>query len=266
MTILPKRDRAASGLPCFVNLIGERAISSMIPLQRLLADFEVHHFSPHEIVHQTLSEREQMMEGTIATLVDWDTMTPVVLLSLKEVARQRAVPLVVMCGPDQDEHVAALVVGGDDVLTHPVNPIMLQARLRAYKRLVDARQRATATSGDGLPRPEVLDVSPVVADDHDVCTAGPLLLDRTARRFYINGHLEVLPAKTFEVLEYLMAQIGVCHSRDDMLNALWGLDFDTQTNILDRQIYQLRSRLKAYGLDSMIETVRGVGYRLCLPQ
>ena len=206
------------------------------------------------------------MVGAIATLVDWDEMCPVVLVTLKEVARQRAVPLVVLCGPDQDEHVAALVVGGDDILLHPVNPIMLQARLRAYRRLLNTWPKPSEATGDGLPVAELPGVTPFIPEEHDVFTVGPLQLDRTARRFYVKGHLIELPAKTFDLVAFLMGHAGVCHSRDDILNEVWGIDFDPETNILDVQVYRLRSQLKAHGLGEIIETVRGVGYRLINPQ
>lgn len=266
MTVHPPHDHNANGARCFVNLVSACTVSSTIPIDYLLADFTVRHFSPQDVIHQSVFEQESMMVGAIATLVEWDEMCPVVLLTLKEVARQRAVPLVVLCGPDQDEHVAALVVGGDDILLHPVNPIMLQARLRAYRRLMKAWPGSTEATGDGLPVAELPGVEPSIPEEHDVYTVGPLKLDRTARRFYVKGHLEELSVKAFDLVAFLMENTGVCHSRDDILNEVWGIDFDTGTNLLDVQIYRLRSRLKTHGLGDIIETVRGIGYRLIDPQ
>ena len=266
MTVYPLRDYNANGARCFVNLVSASVESSTLPLDYLLADFKVRHFTPQDVIHQSLFEQERMMVGAIATLVEWDELCPVVLLTLKEVARQRAVPLVVLCGPDQDEHVAALVVGGDDILLHPINPIMLQARLRAYRRLTNTRPGPTKATGDGLPVAELADVEPAIPEEHDLYTVGPLKLDRTARRFYVKGHLVELSTRAYDLVEFLMSRAGECHSRDDILNEVWGIDFDTQTNILDVQVYRLRSRLKSYGLGDIIETVRGVGYRLINPQ
>ena len=265
MTVHPSHDYNANGARCFVNLISASTVSSRIPVDHLLADFKVRHFSPQAVIHQNVFEQERMMMGAIATLVDWDEMCPVVLLTLKEVARRSAVPLVVLCGPDQDEHVAALVVGGDDILLHPVNPIMLRARLRAYRRLMNI-QPGNAATGDGLPVAELADVNPSIPEKHDVYTVGPLKLDRTARRFFVKGHLVELPAKAYDLVEFLMSRAGECHSRDAILHEVWGIDFDTETNILDVQVYRLRSQLKSYGLGDIIETVRGVGYRLIYPQ
>ena len=266
MTVHPSHDYNTNGARCFVNLVSVSTVSSKLPLDYLLTDFKVRHFSPQDVIHQSLFEQERMMVGAIATLVDWDEMCPVVLLTLKEVARQRAVPLVVLCGPDQDEHVAALVVGGDDILLHPVNPIMLRARLRAYRRLVNTRPEPTEATGDGLPVAELPGVKPSIPQEHDVYTVGPLKLDRTARRFYVKGHLVELSAKAYDLVAFLMSRVGECHSRDAILSEVWGIDFDTETNILDVQVYRLRSRLKSYGLGDIIETVRGVGYRLIDPQ
>ena len=97
-------------------------------------------------------------------------------------------------------------------------------------------------------------------------TVGPLKLDRTARRFYIKGHLVELSVRAYDLVAFLMSRAGECHSREDILNEVWGIDFDTETNILDVQVYRLRSHLKSYGLGDIIETVRGVGYRLINPQ
>jgi DNA-binding response OmpR family regulator len=231
-------------------------------VERLGQDFQIRQYTPQEVILQDVREQEQMIMGRVAVLVNWDEQGPVVLSVLKAVAHRYAVPLVVLCGRNRAEHVAALVVGGDDVLVHPVNPIMLQARLVAYQRRVGYPSEASAHSGDGLMPLEPPEITAPVLEAHDVCVVGPLVLDRTARHFYIYGHLEPLPVRTFDLMAFFMEHAGECQARDVLLSEVWGIDYETGTNILDVQIYRLRGVLKKHGVAAMIETVRGVGYRL----
>jgi DNA-binding response OmpR family regulator len=64
------------------------------------------------------------------------------------------------------------------------------------------------------------------------------------------------------VLVELMRQVGSTCTREDLLQTVWGLDFDPSTNVVDAQIYVLRQLLKKHKLGGMIQTVRSQGYRL----
>lgn len=245
-----------------VNIVSDDALLATIPVEHLQHDFQIRHYTPQEVIRHAAHEQEQMMAGRVATLVNWDERGPVVLSVLKEAAHRHAVPLVVLCGRNRAEHVAALVVGGDDVLMHPVNPIMLQARLVAYQRRIGYPNEPSAHTGDGLLPPDPPEITTSLLEAHDVQVIGPLVLDRTARQFYIHGHLEPLPARTFDLMAFLMEHAGECQARGVLLDVIWGIDFETGTNILDVQIYRLRGRMKKHGVAAMIETVRGIGYRL----
>jgi len=74
-----------------------------------------------------------------------------------------------------------------------------------------------------------------------------------------------LTSKEFDLMAFLMARVGVCVRRDEILNDVWNIDFDTETNLLDARIYTLRRKLRAYGVGRAIQTVRGVGYLLVDP-
>ncbi|MEM9665208.1 MAG: winged helix-turn-helix domain-containing protein [Bacteroidota bacterium] len=167
------------------------------------------------------------------------------------------IPLFVVCNHLETDCIAALVVGADHVLHQPLSAAMLEAHLRSYWR------------GPQPPRalPPVVHPMEVQATFVPVARAaepseGHLRLDTQARRFHVGGVEVSLTAKEFEVMAYLMARPGLCVRRDDLLDDLWGLDFDPGTNVVDVVIYGLRRKLKPHGMSGAIETVRRVGYRL----
>lgn len=103
----------------------------------------------------------------------------------------------------------------------------------------------------------------VLLDDvHDVAEVGPLRLDRTAYRLHIHDAEVELTPKEFELLSFLMDQADALCTRDQILDAVWGIDFETGTNMVEVYMHFLRKKLEAHGLDTMIQTVRGRGYRL----
>ena len=243
-------------------------ISECETIRAALADLLEPHYDlrfmrPVDILQQHRDGHEAVVARGAAVLIDWCEGTIAVILALKGAARRVAVPLVALCGPERAEQAAALGVGADAVLVRPLSPILLQASLQAYHRLAGGRASPQAGSaGDGVPGGVPSVAVPPYPEGHEVYSVGPLVLDRTARRFYVHGRLEELPSRAFDLMAFLMRGVGICHPRDEILQEVWGIDFDTETNILDVQIYTLRRKLRARGVRGVIQTVRGVGYRL----
>lgn len=101
---------------------------------------------------------------------------------------------------------------------------------------------------------------------HEVYRFGDLALNATAYQFHI-GTTEVdLTPKEFELLRFLIENANKACSRDQILDAVWGLDFDTGTNMVDVYMHFVRKKLDAHGLGRMLKTIRGHGYRLMLPE
>ena len=75
-----------------------------------------------------------------------------------------------------------------------------------------------------------------------------------------NGRLVELTLKEFEVLKYLVENKGIVLTRDQLLGHVWGYDFDGETRTVDVHVRTLRQKLGECG--ELIETVRGVGYRI----
>ncbi len=144
--------------------------------------------------------------------------------------------LVVSAMGDIDDKVDLLDAGANDYLTKPFAFAELAARVRALTRAGQTRS--------------------------DVLRSGDLELD-TKTRVAARGDVHVdLPAREFALLEYLMRHQGQVLTRQQLLNAVWGFDFDTDSNVVDVYVSYLRRKLDQGDGPSIIETVRGAGYRV----
>jgi DNA-binding response OmpR family regulator len=148
-------------------------------------------------------------------------------------AGQRMPVIILTARRSVEQTVAGLEGGADDYVTKPFRFEELLARVRARLR---APGRVDAT---------VLDVAPVS-------------LDLRTRRATVDGDEIELSAREFLLAETLMRHRGAVLSREQILSHVWGLDFDPGSNVVDVYVGYLRRKL---GRD-VIETVRGVGYRV----
>jgi DNA-binding response OmpR family regulator len=138
---------------------------------------------------------------------------------------------------ETDDVVTGLDLGASDYLAKPFAFAELLARIRAHLRQPG---QANATS---------LEV-------------GQINLDFRTRDVQRAGRGVKLTAREFELLAYLMRHPDQVLSRAQILNAVWGYDYDPGTNVLDVYIGYLRRKLSAADDDAPIETVRSAGYRL----
>jgi two-component system, OmpR family, response regulator len=153
----------------------------------------------------------------------------------------RPVPVVFLTARDAGEDkVAGLVAGGDDYVTKPFSLDELIARVRAVLR----RTQQGASSSNIL----------AVAD---------LSLDDTSHEVHLRDREVTLSPTEFNLLRYLMVNAGRVVSKDQILDAVWGYDFDP--NIVETYISYLRRKLGDDGVQ-LIHTVRGVGYILREPR
>ena len=163
-------------------------------------------------------------------------------LSLVEALRQRGsdVPVLFLSARRTvDDRVRGLQTGGDDYLTKPFAVAELRARVDALVR------RGTA-------EPTHL-------------AAGPLAMDLLARHVTRDGVPIDLQPREFRLLAYLLRHAGEVVSKALVLEHVWNYDFDPQTNVVDVLVHRLRRKVDAGFEPPLIETVRGVGYRLVVP-
>ncbi len=146
--------------------------------------------------------------------------------------------LVLSALSDVDERIRGLRTGADDYLTKPFAFGELAARLDAL-----ARRREAAPGGS-------------------VLTVGDLALDRAAHTVTRGGREIRLQPQEYKLLDYLMRHAGRVVTRTMLLENLWDIHFEPQTNVVDSHISKLRQKVDS-GFDRpLIHTVRGVGYKL----
>jgi DNA-binding response OmpR family regulator len=97
------------------------------------------------------------------------------------------------------------------------------------------------------------------ADNHQLMQAGEIELDLARREARLRGQVSRLTDIEFRLLHHLVGRPGEVVSREQLLSAVWGYDFDPRSNIVDVCVRRLRKKL---GPDTPIETIRNVGYRL----
>jgi two-component system OmpR family response regulator len=146
----------------------------------------------------------------------------------------RTMPVLILTARDNwHEKVAGIDAGADDYLTKPFHMEELLARVRALIR----RSR-------GHARAEL------------VC--GPVVLDTRSGRVTVDGHAVGLTSHEYRVLHYLMHHRDEVVSRSDLVEHIYAQDFDRDSNTVEVFVARLRKKLPA----GLIETVRGLGYRL----
>jgi two-component system OmpR family response regulator len=153
-------------------------------------------------------------------------------------AAGRTMPVLILTARDNwHEKVAGIDAGADDYLTKPFHMEELLARLRALIRRVGGHASAEL-----------------------VC--GPVTLDTRNNRVTIEGRALTLTSHEYRVLAYLMHHAGEVVSRSDLVEHIYAQDFDRDSNTVEVFVGRLRKKLPP----GLIETVRGMGYRLVNPQ
>jgi DNA-binding response OmpR family regulator len=152
--------------------------------------------------------------------------------------QEKSLPVIMLTALTETEDVVAgLDLGANDYLTKPFAFAELLARIRAHLR------QPGQASGTELE-------------------VGGINLDFRTREVQRAGHGIKLTAREFELLAYLMRHPDQVLSRAQILNAVWGYDYDPGTNVLDVYIGYLRKKLAEADGDAPIQTVRSAGYRL----
>jgi len=161
-------------------------------------------------------------------------------LSILKALRKRnnSVPVIVASARGElDERLEGLNLGADDYLTKPYFVDELIARIHAVHR---------RSSGAQLNLKQV----------------GDLVLDLATREARRGEDAIEFTTREFNLLEFLMRSPGRVYTRTQILEHVWSYDFDPNTNLVDVCVQRVRKKIGRPGEESLIETVRGVGYRM----
>jgi two-component system response regulator RegX3 len=156
--------------------------------------------------------------------------------------RQRAgVPIIMVTARDSEiDKVVGLELGADDYVTKPYSARELIARVRAVLR----------RGGESE------DMSPPVLE------AGPVRMDVERHVVTVSGGEVPLPLKEFDLLEYLLRNVGRVLTRGQLIDRVWGADYVGDTKTLDVHVKRLRSKIEADpSAPRHLVTVRGLGYK-----
>jgi len=157
---------------------------------------------------------------------------------LKNLRRKgQNVPIILLTARNElDDRLEGLNLGADDYIAKPFFVEELVARIHAVVR---------RSAGDR----------------QNLVCVGPIKLDRITREATCNQHIVELTTREFNLLEYLMRSPGRVFTRTQILEHIWGYDFNPNTNVVDVCVQRIRKKIDSIGGASWIESIRGVGYR-----
>jgi two-component system phosphate regulon response regulator PhoB len=214
----------------------EQAIAEMIMTSLEMAGYEVKRAANGEIAYQMV-----LATPPDLILADWmmPMMTGVELAKrLKREENTAEIPIILLTAKsDEDDKIKGFDAGVDDYVIKPFSPRELLARIKAV-----LRRGHNDSNGKGL-------------------TAGQLVLDRSAKKASIAGNALGLGPIEYRLLEFFMLHPDRVYSRDQLLDRVWGGNVYVENRTVDVHIRRLRLSISILSHETMIQTVRGAGYR-----
>ena len=200
----------------------------------------------------SVAEAQQLLDAHAVDLILLDCMLPDRsgldwLKSLRGSSRHGAIPVIMLTARgDESDRVAGLDAGADDYVVKPFLPRELSARIRAVLRRHQASQ-AQNSSGANESEGEI--------------HCGPLMMNAARFEALVNGAPVKLSAKEFKLLYLFASKPGRVFTREMLLESVWPGAFVDERKV-DVHMLRLRKALAGTRAENLIETVRGVGYRL----
>lgn len=154
--------------------------------------------------------------------------------------RGSKIPIIILTAKNEDiDKVMGLELGADDYMTKPFSVHELMARIKAVLRRAEQR----------------IEVKKI--------TKGGLTIDIDRHEVLLNGKPVDLSLKEFDLLKTLAENKGMVMTRDQLLDKVWGIDYDGENRTVDVHIRYLRRKLEDKEADSVyIQTIRGMGYKM----
>jgi two-component system phosphate regulon response regulator PhoB len=226
-------------VPAILIVDDERDLLSLLDFNLRQAGFET-------LLAATGAEALAHLRRRVPDLVLLDLMLPdvsgtEVCRSAKTDPRTKHVPVMMLTAKGEEvDKVVGFELGADDYVTKPFSVRELVLRVKAVLR------RAGAGSADRPPE-----------------SVGPIRVDVEAHRTYVGGNEVELTPLEFRLLATLMSRVGRVQSREQLLTDVWEMSSELETRTVDTHVKRLREKLGE--ARDLLETVRGVGYRLVEP-
>lgn len=188
---------------------------------------------------------DEQVKSVVPDLFILDIMLPgedglSILKRLRNQENTRNVPVIMLTAKGTElDKVKGLDLGADDYIAKPFGVLELISRVRAVLR----------RSGQG----------PAESTEASNLALGGVILDDQRRSVTVDGVAVELTFKEYELLKLLMSRPGTVFSRQQILEKIWGIDFDMDTRTVDMHVKTLRQKLGSHG--SIVQTVRNVGYK-----
>jgi two-component system alkaline phosphatase synthesis response regulator PhoP len=226
--------------PLVFSVEDDLNIQNVIKIALENSQFEIESFS-------NASEMFKRLEEKIPNLFLLDIMLPdtnglEIIKKLKKLSSTKLVPIMVISAKTSEiDRVIGIDLGADDYLIKPFGVLELISRAKALLRRNNDQSES------------------------EIIKINDLVLNKTNFQIYYKEKPIPLTRKQFELLKYLAEKNNQVITRTELLNVIWGYDFVGESRTLDVHINILRTKLKNAGIkDDVIETNRGIGYKLSL--
>ena len=238
-------------MPAILIVDDERDLLSVLEFNLKQAGFET-------LLAASGAEALAQLRRRVPDLVLLDLMLPdlsgmEVCRAVKSDPRTRHVPVMMLTAKGEEvDKVVGFELGAEDYVTKPFSVRELVLRVKALLRR--AAPAAGAGAGTGS--------TPATAE-RDPEPVGSIRVDLAAHRAYVAGEEVVLTPLEFRLLVTFMSRLGRVQSREQLLEDVWEMSSEIETRTVDTHVKRLREKLGP--ARDLLETVRGIGYRLVAP-
>lgn len=218
----------------------DETIQEMLIYALQTSDFEAEGFESAKNFYQKIEEN-------IPDLILLDIMLPdedgfSILKKLKENPRTKKIPVILLTAKSSEyDKVMGLDIGADDYVTKPFGVLELLSRIKAVLRRSSKEEQRSQDFGETM-------------------IVGNITLDNKKRTVLIDNIPIFLTYKEFELLKFMMKNKGIVLTREQLLNRIWGYDYEGESRTVDVHMASLRQKLGNSNI--LLKTVRGVGYQM----
>lgn len=210
-------------------------------IRKLISKYAV--FEGYEVAEaENGMQAVEMLRNTQYDLVILDIMMPELdgFSAAREIRKTSQIPIILLSARGEEyDKISGFELGVDDYVVKPFSPRELMKRVGAVLKRSRTAQPSEAA--------------------HECVQLGGLEVDFTARQVTIDGSVQELSPKEYDLLFFMVRNRGIALTRDRLISEVWGFDFFGDDRTLDTHIKLLRKQLGDYA--RCITTLRGVGYR-----